>query len=213
MFKLAPPPAKKHFDPGTEDPSDVTRFVLAPSTLGMAAAQTRILQRKHLWMFACGGAVLMALVIVLASRSGDQKSPSTARPASLTAAQSPSPPAGGPRLIKLHVASDPPRAEVIQISSGELLGKTPWSMSLPSGEGHLRLRLHLAGHVDQEISLSKEESNGMQVRLAPQPKPTPARPAPLRRPSSDLFGPRPAAPATANRPPPKAVHVKPPIED
>ena len=53
------------------------------------------------------------------------------------------------RLIKLHVESEPPGVEVVQVDNGEVLGKTPWSMSLPGASGQLRLRLRLPGYAEQ----------------------------------------------------------------
>ena len=215
LFKQVPAPVKRPYDSGAEDNSDVTRFVLAPSTLGSAAAQTRLSRKKKLWLAGLAGATVMAALVLAVLPRRTPPPP----PVPLSVATQPP----TLRLIKLHVESEPAGVEVVQVDNGEVLGKTPWSMSLPGASGQLRLRLRLPGYAEQELSLSREESNGMQVRMKPQPnRPLPSRPPPPRRPpaSSDLFGPRPApvvkpGPKPIARPStPKGTPLaKPPIED
>ena len=75
--------------------------------------------------------------------------------------------------VALSVITTPPRANVIRLDTGALIGITPLSLRLPKGETSLRLRVELAGHQPLEREASLQSDQALELVLQPVPKQKP----------------------------------------
>lgn len=89
----------------------------------------------------------------------------------------PTPPViGPPAEVTLSLITKPPRARVIRLDSGEVLGLTPLELSLARAEEPLRLRFELAGHLPVERGTSLQSDQSLELsleRVLPKSKPRP----------------------------------------
>jgi hypothetical protein len=57
--------------------------------------------------------------------------------------------------IRWSIDSEPTGADVVRVSDGQLLGKTPWSREQPVGAGTLQVRLRYPGFAERQLSLDQ----------------------------------------------------------
>lgn len=57
------------------------------------------------------------------------------------------------RLVRWQVDSQPAGADVIRISDGVVLGRTPWESTRESSLGQLQIKLRLAGYAERQLDL------------------------------------------------------------
>ncbi|HRI51945.1 MAG TPA: serine/threonine-protein kinase, partial [Pseudomonadota bacterium] len=96
-------------------------------------------------------------------------------------------PAGGesgatatPQLIHWRIESAPAGAEVVQVSDGAVLGKTPWEKTRPAALGRVGVKLRLAGYAEREVSLDLSADSmrsEIMVATGAPPSAVPPRPA------------------------------------
>lgn len=70
----------------------------------------------------------------------------------------------GPRW---QVDSEPPGADIIRVSDGEVLGQTPWNGEQPEGTGPVEVTLHLTGYSDRKIVLKPGSDAAYRQTLKP----------------------------------------------
>jgi serine/threonine-protein kinase len=192
------------------------------STFGLSAAQVMKPTSLLRWLGVAMGSAVCALAAVTVF--------ALAHHSRLRGSQ----PSTNPRIeqpvdVTLRVASNPPGANVVRLPEGEVLGKTPWQMTQPAGKGLLRLRLHLDGHQDKDVSLRDNISSEVSVLLVPD-EPALAKTSNMadkEQPSKNAGGsgaakispPVSAAPLAPSNTPkplrtqrPRRIYVKPPLE-
>lgn len=138
-------------------------------------------QRQHKLLMT-GGWVALGLVGTIVTISALRRPPPP--PAPLPQAPPPAvitPAAVAPapvRQIRWSIETIPPGAEVIQNSTGELLGRTPWEREQLPSEGMLTLTLRLSGYFKRTVSLNLADSAHITETLKPFELP----PLPLKSP-------------------------------
>jgi serine/threonine-protein kinase len=133
-------------------------------------------QRRH----AARAAVVLGMLVAgsLAYLGVSVRSPAPSRPrpaveaARPTAALVPVAPAGPlspspPRMVRWDIASDPPGAEVVRVSDGVVLGKTPLAHQQPAQSARMLLSLRLAGYQPAELTLDQDIPGQVDKRLLP----------------------------------------------
>jgi hypothetical protein len=116
-----------------------------------------------------------AMALVLSLRSA----PHLSRPAPQVAAPQPSPSA--PRRVTWSIASEPAGAELVRVSDGKLLGRTPWRAEVEAAAGSEEPAVRLGGHIERRIHLERGSDERRELILSPQPA-VPAVPAvPMKR--------------------------------
>jgi serine/threonine-protein kinase len=80
------------------------------------------------------------------------------------------------RKVVWEVKSTPPGVEVVRVTDGAVLGKTPWRQEEPAGSGKVGLTLRHAGYMDKQVLLDKDKDCSEEVLLDPVPaaEPPPA---------------------------------------
>ncbi len=138
------------------------------------------------------------------------------RPSSVPALPLPPPPppaaasvVAPPKQIIWQITTNPPGAEVVRISDGEVLGLTPWKSEQPAGAGKFGINLRRNGYSDSQVLLNRETDANEKIELAPIPVSpaeveTPKKPSRSKRTSKAA---KPASPATS------ATSVKKPEEE
>jgi tRNA A-37 threonylcarbamoyl transferase component Bud32 len=109
------------------------------------------------------GVALIAWFFVLGTRPEGHESPA-AGPA---AAGGPSPTAMAGSTVHFVVESEPPGAEVVRVSDGQVLGTTPWRDEQPHADGTLELRLRRSGFFDQKLTLHRDRDETRREKLRP----------------------------------------------
>lgn len=152
----------------------------APSLLGWSVSNTGQAQgetrRRRDWLAI--GAALVIVVLgggILAARFGAAPHAGTVAPISGSPTPAPvvvappiaPPPAAAPALVVWKLETSPAGAEVVRVSDGQVLGRTPWHSEVPSGGGVEELRLRLAGHVERLVSLQRNANSHSSVELMP----------------------------------------------
>lgn len=154
---------------------DVTvPFHLVRSTLGMAAGQRR--QRRAVFSAFVGAIFMVGAVIVGLRIFRNHEPKKLSHPSELrVAAPSPSPTTHNRILWLIH--STPPDAQVIRLSDGEVLGRTPWQLEQEASAGQVAVILRLAGYADAPLSLDCRQSLTRLERLVPISRPPPSKPS------------------------------------
>lgn len=91
----------------------------------------------------------------------------------------PASPARGPEAKRWLVGSVPAGAQVVRVSDGKVLGKTPWTHSQPAQNDILRLSLQHPGYRPVSVLLDLSEGSQQTLtlpRIAPGGSPGPQRP-------------------------------------
>ncbi len=124
--------------------------------------------RKRLMIAgAIGGAVVLAIVILVAT-SGPSKKPAapvaTTEAAAVETAATPAP-ALSPE-VRISLSSEPEGATVKRVGDSQALGITPLSFVLPRGAAAVELEVTLAGHVTGVIRVVPDDDKPALVTLA-----------------------------------------------
>jgi serine/threonine protein kinase len=95
-------------------------------------------------------------------------------PAASVSAENPAPtspaaagPAAAATTVHWAVESEPPGAEVVRTSDGQVLGTTPWRDEQPRAAGTLEVRLRRSGFFDQKLTLDRTRDETRREKLRP----------------------------------------------
>lgn len=175
---LPSPPRREFVEPSRVLSADSQLALGVASTLGQGAGETTSQgpKKRSLRRLVGGIALLLLLVAGLTLRqlfATGSPSPTTAQPAAQLVVEAPKP-------VTLRVDSKPLGATLVDASSSEVLGKTPFSRQAPPQNGTQKLVLRLTGYQEQSISVNLASDEHAQVTLSPQPAP-PAKKPVLKR--------------------------------
>ena len=67
--------------------------------------------------------------------------------------------------VRWSVTTEPAGAAVIRTEDGRILGRTPWSQEQSSGSGELHVRLSKSDYKPQELTLQRNRSQNVDLRL------------------------------------------------
>jgi hypothetical protein len=98
-------------------------------------------------------------------------------------------PVAAPLRARFSVTTTPPGAEVVRVSDGQVLGKTPWSSEEDATPGLLDIKLRLPGYADRILHLDRSAGASLIEMLEPSKDVKPGPRSPQRP-----FGARPAGP-------------------
>jgi hypothetical protein len=104
--------------------------------------------------------VLSGIGIVVVLRQGDSDSGTGKGRRGATSAQ---------RKVVWEVKSTPPGVEVVRVTDGAVLGKTPWHQEEPAGTGKVGVTLRFSGYIDKQVLLDKDKDCSEDVQLDPVP--------------------------------------------
>lgn len=76
--------------------------------------------------------------------------------------------------VRLFIDSVPQGAEIVRLSDGTVLGKTPWSREQPAAEGTEEILLRVPGYAEQRLSVALAENHEHRVTL-PRKRPAPVK--------------------------------------
>ncbi len=148
-----------------------------PSLAGVGQTQdpTRIKARgarlKRLIIPVAMATVLSGVGIAVVLRQESQD-PAATPPAKRAAAG---------RRVVWEVKSTPPGVEVVRVTDGVVVGKTPWRQLEPAGTGTVGLTLRQAGYLDKQVLLDRAKDCTEEIKLDP----VPAAPDPAAADSGD----------------------------
>jgi serine/threonine protein kinase len=130
---------------------------------------------------AIGTAVLYRDGLVAPPPRGGKTPPATSATSVTTTATSPTTPSPPPvKKVFWSLTSIPAGAEIIRISDGVVLGKTPRHIEEDAGDEEVPVRLSLPGYQDHVVHLKRSVSDAAEVKLTPllpEPGTKPAAPA------------------------------------
>ena len=137
---------------------------MATHPVGQAQEPTRLkagsARLRRLIIPVVMATVLSSIGIAVVLRQGDGGSPATAgRQAGPAAA----------RRVVWEVTSTPSAVEVVRVSDGVVLGKTPWRQLEPAGGGKVGLTLRHTGYLDKQVLLDQAKDCKEEVVLDPIP--------------------------------------------
>jgi serine/threonine-protein kinase len=149
-----------------------------PSTLGGTAGEsTGSGRRRARWLPLTLAAATLGVLLLSGSllwlRGRSTPSPAAKLPADAPAgpAAAPTPAASpGPRKVVFSISSTPPRAEVVNQQTGEVLGLTPLSHQRLAAPGPVLLLLRQPGYQAVELSLDGDSNHQIERRLSPVPR-------------------------------------------
>jgi serine/threonine protein kinase len=155
----------------------------APSTLSPTAGSSSTMQparHSRVWLGAAAAALVgVGVIVMLATRRPHVTTTTTPKPLSSgepAHATAPAPSGAPPSTARPHagtvlwlVKSEPPRADVVRLSDGALLGKTPWYIEQPSGQGNVEVIVRKSGFVDQHATLDRGADSTLHVQLERRP--------------------------------------------
>jgi serine/threonine-protein kinase len=170
-----------------------------------------------------GIAAIGGLVFFLTRGDGEPAAPAPADP---TAGQAPVDEAPLPDRIAVALTSEPSGARVVDVSTGDELGTTPFDISMPGSKTEMRLRLEKEGYQAQILLFTPDQDveHAVQLRKAEAGKATaepkvvvvprdrkPSKPATRKpEPKADKPEPKPDKPEPkADKPEPKADKPEP----
>ena len=111
----------------------------------------------------------------------------------VASASIPSSPRAAAQRVTLGVETDPPGAQVLRVTDGQVLGKTPWHLDQAAQAGELAVRLRLAGYLERIVLLDLAKRGIRPVALSavsPGPPQPEGRAAPSRHPGPTKVGKR-----------------------
>jgi serine/threonine-protein kinase len=129
-------------------------------------------QGKRTWAVGIGVGVGVGVALIAWFLGPGARSESHEAPASSPAAAAPGPAPTAPTApagdtVHFVVESEPPGAEVVRVSDGQVLGTTPWKDEQPRADGMLELKLRRSGFFDQKITLRRERDETRHEKLRP----------------------------------------------
>lgn len=159
------------------EPSEKPRHRRAATTLGGSNGQSQLKGRRpsRRWLMAGGtlGMLLVGLAATLALRAPSRHPEPKPSPKAQvnpgpefhdkpmpTQTSSP-PPAPASGRVRWSITSQPSGAEIIRVTDGELLGKTPWEGIPSAGSGAIKVQVRLNGFETESLTLD----NGLGIRI------------------------------------------------
>ncbi len=142
------------------------------STMNMAASensspQSHLLERHPALRWGLLSAVIVVAVVGLTilGRPGSKPTSPTIPAAPPKADVPPSPDPGPAKRVQWQLRTSPVSAEILRVSDGALLGKTPWQSEQFVGQGSQELRLVAPGYADKLVvlDLSRDEQQNLQL--------------------------------------------------
>jgi hypothetical protein len=97
--------------------------------------------------------VLSAIGLVVVLRRKDPPPPP------VTAVQAPV------KRVRWQITTTPPGAEVVRVSDGQVLGKTPWKSEQAAGSGKVGVTLRQTGFLDRQVVLDLDADTTQEVEL------------------------------------------------
>jgi serine/threonine-protein kinase len=163
--------------------------------------KVRLRAPRRLWLFVpAAGLAVGAAALVLRQASGPTVEPRpAAAPASApTPAPVPAPTVERPRMVRVVVDSQPQGAEIVRVSDGEVVGRTPFAENVVESIATVSYVLKMPGYLDARVEVTHAEDGKQVVTLAPVPK-APARdkPAAITHPKGER---KPVKPAPGTQP-------------
>jgi serine/threonine protein kinase len=165
--------------PMPEGPLEIDLGDLAASG-PVVASRRRRGRRKWLALGALGGAVVALVLIAQSPRKGQQQQV-TVTPAVAQSVPAPAPPepaappaAAKPAVIEVSLDSSPQDAQVIREDSGEVVGRTPLTVTLPQGRDVISFRFEKPGFATVTYKVIPDLAKPVRAELTAEP--TPAEP-------------------------------------
>jgi len=207
----AAPARARHMSSGKittqEGPLDVDLGDLAASGPVAVAAARPGRRRRWLALGALGGAVV-AIVVLVQSPRGQRQDVAVA-PAAAQAIPSPSAPSAEPPAaakVEISLDSTPQDAQVTREDSGEVVGHTPVTISLPQGRDVIAFRFDKPGFVSASYKVFPDLAKSVRAELTAAPAPATAEQAkPVVATAQQPH--RPVAPAHGHTPAKHEVHA------
>ena len=136
-----------------------SRFSLA----GTAAFQAMLLSRRGRNLGVLG-ALLAALLLLGVYALRPRRPPESTNPVG--------------KIVNFRIDSKPSGAAVVQVTDGQVLGKTPWMLQRPAQNGTFKIRLYLPDYAGKELALDEStDTTRTEVLVAlPGSKPEPESP-------------------------------------
>jgi serine/threonine protein kinase len=152
----------------------------APSLLGWSVSNTGQARggsrsgSEWLAIVAVLGFVLLVVGVLVARftsgprsvASGPGPAPTTPTVEPAAAKPQPSPPVAPSRVV-WTLETSPAGAEIVRVSDGQVLGRTPWHTEVVVATGVEEVRLRLAGHVERVVGLQRNANSHSSVELMP----------------------------------------------
>ncbi len=140
--------------------------------------------RRRPWLALGAAAAVALLAALLAVDGAEQPSVPPDRkalaPGPALSAPKPLPVAAPAQKVTLQVRSTPPGARVVRLDSGEVLGVTPLSATVPRLEQDVALRLELGGYAPEERTVALSAPFSLEVALVSAELPVAPLPPPPR---------------------------------
>ncbi len=174
--------------PMPEGPLEIDLGDLAASG-PVVASRRRRGRRKWLALGALGGAVVALVLLAQSPRKGSQQAvtvspagaqsaPSAAQPVPAPAPPSepaPPPPVARAAVVEISLDSSPQDAQVIREDSGEVVGRTPLTITLPQGQEVVSFRFEKPGFAPTSYKVIPDLAKPVRAELIAQPTPDPRR--------------------------------------
>jgi len=134
-----------------------------PVRLGKRARIVRVATAAALLALAVGAGVWM-------TRSRRRTavpapSPRTTATVATRGAPIPTPPPRPAETIVWLIKSEPTHAEVVRVTDGKLLGRTPWYVAQPATDGTVEVVVRKPGYVEQRATLDRAADDTLHLRL------------------------------------------------
>ena len=147
----------------------------------VVASRRRRGRRKWLALGALGGAVVALVLIAQSPRKGQQQEVAVS-PAAAQSVPAPAPAPEPPRrrlpprpaVIEVSLDSSPQDAQVIREDSGEVVGRTPLTVTLPQGRDVISFRFEKPGFAPVSYKVIPNLAKPVRAELTAEP--TPAEP-------------------------------------
>ncbi|HNF96731.1 MAG TPA: serine/threonine-protein kinase, partial [Pseudomonadota bacterium] len=142
------------------------------STMNMAASensspQSHLLERHPSLRWGLLSVVLLCIIggVTLLSRPNPKQTAQSNQSTTPKVEEPSKTPAAPPRRVQWQLRTSPVRADVLRVSDGALLGKTPWQSEQPVGQGSQELRLIAPGYADKLVvlDLSRDEQQSLDL--------------------------------------------------
>ena len=168
----------------------------------VVASRRRRGRRKWLALGALGGAVVALVLIAQSPRKGPQQEVSvTTAAAQAVPAPSPTPSSPGepaapppakPAVVEISLDSSPQDTQVIREDSGEVVGRTPLTVTLPQGREVISFRFEKPGFTTVSYKVIPDLAKPVRAELTVEPT---------------VAEPKRAAPSQPHRPPSAHLHA------
>jgi serine/threonine protein kinase len=167
--------------PLPEGPLEIDLGDLAASG-PVVASRRRRGRRKWLALGALGGAVVALVLLAQSPRKGPQQEVSVA-PAAAQSAPVPAPepapppaPAAKAAVVEISLDSSPQDAQVIREDSGEVVGRTPLTITLPQGRDVVSFRFEKPGFAPTSYKVIPDLAKPVRAELTAEPAAEPKHP-------------------------------------